>query len=144
MLKTKVALCSLAVLVAVAAACSQSTPPASNSSAANSQNKGKSETKTVEQAQTPQVAAISGKDLYTVNCMTCHKDSGKGGKVTVDGKTMNPDDLTSANMKAKSDEKLYAYVADGIEDEGMPAFKDRLKPDEIKAVVAHMRTLQGK
>ena len=94
-------------------------------------------------ASTPAVAqAKSGKDLYTVNCMTCHKDSGKGGKVTVDGRTMEPDDLTSAKMKAKTDDKIYGYVADGIEDEGMPAFKSKMSPDEIKAVVAHIRELQ--
>jgi mono/diheme cytochrome c family protein len=74
--------------------------------------------------------------------MTCHKDSGKGGKVTVDGRTMDPDDITTAKMKAKSDEKLFGYIHDGIEDEGMPAFKDKMTKDEITAVVQHVRTLQ--
>ncbi|MFT3745407.1 MAG: c-type cytochrome [Pyrinomonadaceae bacterium] len=113
----------------------------SNNAAANT-NKPVAAT-TPANTSTPEVAkATSGKDLYTVNCMTCHKDSGKGGKVTVEGRTMEPDDLTDAKMKAKSDDKLYGYIADGIEDEGMPAFKDKLKPDEIKAVVAHLRDLQ--
>ena len=77
-----------------------------------------------------------------INCMTCHKETGKGGKVTVEGKNLDPDDLTSERMKSKSDEKLYSYIADGIVDEGMPAFKDTLTAEEIKSVVAHMRTLQ--
>jgi mono/diheme cytochrome c family protein len=95
-------------------------------------------------APTAETAAVrSGKDLYAIHCLTCHKVTGKGGKVMVEGKTLNPDDLTSANMKAKSDEKLYNYIADGIEDEGMPAFKDTLKPEEIRAVVAHLRSLQN-
>lgn len=85
---------------------------------------------------------VSGAKLYATNCMTCHQDSGKGGKVTVDGKTMEPDDLTSAKMKAKTDEKLYSYIADGIVDEGMPAFKDKMSVDEMKAVVKHVRDLQ--
>lgn len=90
-----------------------------------------------------EVAAVnSGKELYAIHCMTCHKDSGKGGKVTVDGKNLDPDDLTTERMKSKSDEKMYSYIADGIVDEGMPAFKEELKPDEIRAVVAHLRTLQ--
>lgn len=145
MKKTTLALYGIAAAICFSAACGQSTTPANNAATANSANKGKSETRTVDQAATAEVAAMkSGKDLYTINCMTCHKDSGKGGKVTVEGRAMNPDDLTSANMKAKSDDKLYAYVADGIEEEGMPAFKDKLKPDEIKAVVAHLRELQGK
>jgi mono/diheme cytochrome c family protein len=87
-------------------------------------------------------AVKSGMELYRINCTTCHKETGKGGKVTVEGKALDPDDLTSVRMKAKSDEKLYSYVADGIVDEGMPAFKDTLSADEIRAVVAHMRVLQ--
>ncbi|MFZ1699368.1 MAG: c-type cytochrome [Pyrinomonadaceae bacterium] len=82
-------------------------------------------------------------DLYTVNCMTCHKDSGKGGKVTVEGKELDPDDLTSAKMKKRTDEKLYGYISDGAEDDGMPAFKDKLSKEEITMLVAHLRKLQS-
>lgn len=146
-MKIKALILAMFVCSIIAAACSQ---PAANSNAnkpADNTNKTAASTPANTSApantSTPEVAqAKSGKDLYTVNCMTCHKDSGKGGKVTVEGRTMEPDDLTSAKMKAKSDDKLYSYIADGIEDEGMPAFKDKLKPEEIKAVVAHMRDLQ--
>jgi mono/diheme cytochrome c family protein len=75
--------------------------------------------------------------------MICHKDTGKGGKMTQDGKTINPDDLTTAKMKAMTDEKLNGYVTNGIEDEGMPAFKGKLTTDEIKSVIRHVRTLQN-
>lgn len=88
------------------------------------------------------IAVANGKDLYVTNCAACHKDSGKGGKVTVEGKTMEPDDITTAKMAAKTDEKLTEYVVKGFPDDGMPAFKDKLTPDEIKAVVAHVRVLQ--
>ena len=83
-------------------------------------------------------------DLYTVNCMTCHKDSGKGGPVTVDGKKINPDDITTEKMAAKSDEKLKSYIADGFPDDGMPAFKDKLSDAEMVSLVKHIRKLQGK
>ena len=86
--------------------------------------------------------SAKGKDLYVTNCAACHKESGKGGKVTVEGKTMEPDDITTAKMAAKTDEKLTEYVVKGFPDDGMPAFKDKLTPDEIKAVVAHVRVLQ--
>ena len=82
------------------------------------------------------------KDLYLTNCMTCHKDSGKGGKVTVDGKSIEPDDITTAKMAAKSDEKLTQYIVDGFPDDGMPAFKDKLTADQVKLIVKHMRSLQ--
>ena len=87
--------------------------------------------------------ATSGKELYAVNCMICHKDSGKGGKITLAGKTINPYDLTADKFKKMPDEKLIGYVTDGVEDEGMPAFKDKLSTDQIKAVIAHVRSLQN-
>ncbi len=94
----------------------------------------------------PQAAADDGfamaKELYALNCMICHKESGKGGKVTIDGKTLEPDDLTKDSLKKASDEKLIGYVTNGIPDEGMPAFVDKLTPEEIKAVISHVRELQ--
>jgi mono/diheme cytochrome c family protein len=89
----------------------------------------------------PEVA--SEKELYAANCMICHRDTGKGGKITMAGKTIRPDDLTSAKMKQHTDDKLFSHISDGIEDEGMPAFKEKLTPDEIKAIVKYLRTLQA-
>jgi len=86
----------------------------------------------------------AAKELYATNCMTCHRDTGKGGKVTIEGKTIDPNDLTSDKMKNRSDDKLAKQIADGAPDDGMPAFKDKLKDDEIKAVVKYVRSLQGK
>ena len=63
--------------------------------------------------------------------------------MTVDGKSLNPNDLTADKMKTKSDEKLYEYVSDGSPDDGMPAFKGNLTADQIKSVVKHVRKLQG-
>ena len=95
-------------------------------------------------APTPVDEVGTARDLYTTNCMTCHRDSGKGGKVTVEGKTINPDDITTAKQKAKTDEKIYSYISDGFPDEGMPAFKDKLTDAEIKSIIKHVRTLQAK
>lgn len=86
----------------------------------------------------------SGKELFAMNCMLCHKETGKGGPVSVGGKQRNADDLTSQKMKDKTDEKLMAYVRDGVVDEGMPSFKDKLTEEEIKIVVGYVRELQGK
>lgn len=83
------------------------------------------------------------KGLYAKNCAICHKDSGKGGKVTVEGKSIDPDDLTTAKMKERTDDKLAHDISEGAPDDGMPAFKEKLNPDQIKAVVRHLRVLQG-
>lgn len=98
-------------------------------------------------ASTPltQVATLKpGTELYAQNCMICHKETGKGGRLTLGGKSLNVEDLTEAKLVKATDANLIGYVTNGIEDEGMPAFKDELTADEIKAVVAHVRTLQNK
>jgi mono/diheme cytochrome c family protein len=81
-------------------------------------------------------------DLYEKNCMICHKDTGKGGKVTIEGKTLNPSDLTSARMKARTDEKLLEGIKEGVPDEGMPAFKTKLADEQIKSIVQYIRNLK--
>ena len=82
------------------------------------------------------------KEIYATNCMICHKEDGTGGKVTVGGKDLDAENLTEDKIKKMSDEKLIGYVTNGIPDEGMPAFKDKLTPGQIRTVVAHVRTLQ--
>lgn len=81
----------------------------------------------------------AGKKLYMANCAACHKENGTGGKIEIEGKSINPDDLTSEKIKAFADDKIYGYIYKGIEDEGMPAFKDKLTEAEIREVVRYLR-----
>ena len=80
-----------------------------------------------------------GRDLYKQNCAQCHKDTGVGGPVEIEGKKLNPDNLTSDKIKKFSDDKILGYVRDGIEDEGMPSFKGRLSEAEMREVVRYVR-----
>lgn len=84
--------------------------------------------------------AAAGRKLYADNCAGCHKEDGKGGKITIEGKSINPDDLTADKIKRMTDDKLYGYVYNGIADEGMPAFKDDLSEAEIREVVRYVRS----
>jgi mono/diheme cytochrome c family protein len=86
----------------------------------------------------------SGKKVYETNCILCHKADGTGGRVSIEGKNLNVEDLTSAKIKGFTDEKIIGYVMNGVEDEGMPAFKGRLSEGEMRDVVRYIRTLQGK
>ena len=124
------------------AACNQaaSTPNTTNTTA----NVNKPAETAPAQSAEPTDELAAAKVLYAKNCMICHKDTGKGGKVTIEGKTLEPEDLTADKFKNKTDEKLFAYISDGVTDEGMPAFKGKLTDDQIKSVVKHIRTLQGK
>jgi mono/diheme cytochrome c family protein len=96
-------------------------------------------------ATSPSSAAtgqLDGKAMYTESCQICHKDTGKGGPTTVDGKKIKPADLTSARQKKHPDDDIAKDISEGSPEDGMPAFKDKLKPEEIKAIVAYIRTLQ--
>ena len=131
MKSTKMILLFLASIV-FAYACTEK--PVVNSTAGNSENK------TVANTQ-PTAAAdelAAGRALYKKDCAACHREDGTGGKITIDGKNINPENLTADKFKNRSDEKLIGYITDG-NDEGMPAFKDKLKPDEIKEVVKFIR-----
>ncbi len=59
--------------------------------------------------------------------------------MTIEGKTINPDDLTSEKIKKFSDEKISGYIMNGVVDEGMPAFKDKLSEAQIREVVQFIR-----
>ena len=63
----------------------------------------------------------SGKKVYEISCANCHKADGTGGPKEIEGKKINPDDLTSNKIKGFSDEKILGYIMNGVEDEGMPA-----------------------
>lgn len=81
----------------------------------------------------------SGREVYKSNCVACHKEDGKGGEVVIEGKKLNPDDLTSAKIKGFSDEKILGYIMNGVEDEGMPAFKGKLSEGQMRDVLKYIR-----
>jgi mono/diheme cytochrome c family protein len=89
-------------------------------------------------AETPDEVAMGAK-LYSTNCAKCHREDGTGGKITVDGKELDPDNLTSKKMAAFSDDKIISKIKIGAEDDGMPAFKDKLTDEQIKQVVKFIR-----
>lgn len=91
-------------------------------------------------AQPPVDLMATGRKLYTDNCAICHKESGKGGKVEIEGRSISPDDLTGEKIKKMPDDRIYKYIFDGIADEGMPAFKDKLSEAEIREVVRYIRS----
>lgn len=90
-------------------------------------------------ATPPPDTMAAGKKLYEANCAACHKEDGAGGKMVFEGRSIDPDDLTTEKIKAFPDDKIYNYIYKGIPDEGMPAFKDKLSEAEIREVVRYIR-----
>ena len=124
----------------IAAACGNPGPANTtvNNAAANGTNAASASTPAAVASPTDEVAR--GKTLYEQNCAGCHKEDGTGGEITIEGKSIDPDDLTSDKIKKMDDAKITRYIHDGIEDEGMPAFKDKLTEAEIREVVEYVRT----
>ncbi len=81
---------------------------------------------------------------WDANCVQCH---GKDGKAdTKMGKTLNAKDLTDSKVQAGfSDAKAAESIKNGVKENGkttMKAFGDKLSEEEIKALVAYVRTLK--
>jgi cytochrome c6 len=90
------------------------------------------------------VRAADAKALWAANCAQCHGASGKGD--TKMGQLLNAMDLTDAKKQASfTDAKAAAAIKDGVKQNGkttMKAFGGKLSDDDIKALVAYVRTLK--
>ncbi len=81
--------------------------------------------------------AQSAPDLFKSKCAMCHGADGTGSAV---GKKMGAHDFTTAEVQKLSDAELTGIIENGKNK--MPKYADKLKPEEIKGLVAHIRTLK--
>lgn len=85
--------------------------------------------------------ADEGADNFEKKCGACHGKDGKAA--TKMGEKMKIKDMTAAEFwKDQTDDKLTKAITDGIADKKMPAFKEKLTGDQIKAVVKHLNTFK--
>jgi mono/diheme cytochrome c family protein len=70
--------------------------------------------------------------LYKSKCAMCHG---------ADGKKAAGHDFTSADFQKQTDAAITAVITDGKAPK-MPKYGDKLKPEEIKGLVAYLRTLK--
>ena len=83
-------------------------------------------------------AFADGAATFKAKCAMCHGADGAGQ--TTMGKNLGLKDLGSADVQKLSDAELTKITSDGKGK--MPAYKGKLTPEEIKAVVAHIRSLK--
>jgi mono/diheme cytochrome c family protein len=86
----------------------------------------------------PAQAQTGGEALYKSKCVACHGADGKGE--TAVGKANKVRDLGSADVQKQSDDELAAIVGNGKGK--MPAYGKSLKADQIKDLVAYIRSLK--
>jgi cytochrome c6 len=78
-----------------------------------------------------------GASQFKAKCAGCHSADGSGSSAT--GKAMHIRDLGSADVQKQTDAQLTAIITDGKD--AMPAYKGKLTDDQIKQIVAFIRTL---
>jgi cytochrome c553 len=81
---------------------------------------------------------------WTKHCASCHGKDGKGQ--TKAGRMAGVKDQTDPQYQAGlKEDKMFASVKEGVKEDGkekMKPFKDKLSDDEIKALIAHVRSLK--
>ena len=88
--------------------------------------------------------AADAKTNWANNCAQCHGPSGNAD--TKMGKILNAKNLTVPAVQSSfTDAQAAAAIKDGVKEGGkmkMKAFGDKLSGDDIKALVAYVRTLK--
>ncbi|HXM67104.1 MAG TPA: cytochrome c [Candidatus Acidoferrum sp.] len=82
------------------------------------------------------VRAQDAAALYKSKCAGCHAADGTGSAV---GQKMGAHDFTSADVQKMSDTELADIITNGKNK--MPKFAS-LKPEEVKGLVAYIRTMK--
>jgi len=88
--------------------------------------------------------AGDGKALFDTNCAKCHGADGKGA--TKMGQKAGCKDFTDAKYQAGlTDDKMASSIKDGVKEGDktkMKGFGGTLSADDIKALVAYVRSLK--
>jgi mono/diheme cytochrome c family protein len=85
----------------------------------------------------PAHAQGPGADTFKTRCAMCHGVDGKAN--TPAGKAFKAASLRDPMVVNASDDELVVIVKNGKNK--MPSFKDKLTDDQVKAVIAYIRTL---
>lgn len=93
-----------------------------------------------EEASRPAAPLARGRELYQQNCIQCHGNSGRGDGPLAAGLRPPPLDLT-VHVPLHPDQDLVGFISNGVPRTAMPAFGGQFTPEEIQAIVNHLREL---
>jgi mono/diheme cytochrome c family protein len=83
-------------------------------------------------------AVASGKQIYGTRCEICHFSASKAKKVGPGLANIYPGGKF-ANGKKVDDAAMRVWIEAGGKD--MPGFREALKPNEVRDLIAYLRTL---
>jgi mono/diheme cytochrome c family protein len=87
-------------------------------------------------AATPDEFA-SARANFMKNCSVCHGEEAKGGIVKVEDVKLKVPSLREGHALKHTDEQFVKQITSG--GDGMPKFKDKLKPEEINDLAHFIR-----
>jgi cytochrome c6 len=89
------------------------------------------------------VAKSSLQETWERRCTVCHAAEGTGK--TPKGRSLKAPDFTSARwQKHTTDQEIVDAITNGVPKRKMPAFKDKLSEEDIRAFVPYLRALAAK
>ncbi len=90
------------------------------------------------------IKAADVQENWKTHCAKCHGEDGKGE--TRMGKKAGVKDLTDAKVQGEfKDEQAFKAIKEGLKEGDktkMQPYAEKLSDDEIKALVAHVRSLK--
>ncbi len=129
-----ITLCAL--MIGTTVACNQTTSTTNSTDSAARQTPATGASGTSE-------ALAAARTNYQRNCLGCHGDAGQGGRVEIEGKTLEVPSYKGEHAMEHSDQDFVEQIQEG--GDGMPPFKDKLRPEEIADLVRFIRTeFQGR
>ena len=88
----------------------------------------------------PSVAQADSAQIFKSNCALCHSANGSGDSAA--GKALKAKDLRSTEVQKQTDAVLTEVISKGKGK--MPAFAAKIKPEDMKSLVAYLRELAKK
>jgi cytochrome c6 len=118
-------------------------PPAGAPPSASPSRPAAADTPAQSGTPAPTADATSAKEIYKKRCVFCHAADGTGR--TKKGKQLKAPNFTSDRwQRHTTDEEIVKAITDGIPKRKMPAFKDKLTPEQIQSLVPYLRSFASK
>lgn len=133
----KLALAALALTVFIIGCTTETTTTNQQSNANTGPQTAASPASTAAASPTPADEFAQTRIVYAENCTVCHGPKGDGGTVKIQGKELKVPSLKEGHALNHNEAQLAKQISQG--GDGMPAFKDRLKPEVIDDLVRFIR-----